>query len=252
MMRFLTGLIAGSTVFHAPTLYSNPMSAALDCKFARPRAVLQVWSVLIWASLFGLPPALAATTLPEDETLAQLRNGEVILETIDTDKPGGAARVTALFLTDMEQIWDVIGYCEYGYIYIRGLKYCEMLQGDGRYMTMHHRLRHSWFSPMLDFVFEARRETNGFGDARLLSGNLKIFEAFWKFTPLKGGEGVVVVHEFRIQPKIPTPKWLIRHGLENDLPNMLACIRGLARASIKPQYIAKDLDRCPGEVPSNR
>ena len=239
------------TAFRAPTLYSKPMSIAIYCKFSRLRHTLRLCMILIWVSLCGVHSAAAGTTSPGNEKLARLKNGEVILETIDTGKPGGAARVTALFLADMEKIWGVIGYCEYGYIYIRGLEYCEMLQGDGRYMTMHHRLRHSWYAPMLDFVFEARRETNEYGDARLLSGNVKMLEAYWQLTPLEDGSGVVVVHEFRIQPKIPTPKWLIRHGLKNDLPDMLACIRGLARASTKPQQVDKDLDRCAGEVPSN-
>ena len=63
------------------------------------------------------------------------------------------------------------------------------------------------------------------------------------------GDGVVVIHEFRIQPKIPTPRWLIRRGLKKDLPDMLACIRGLAGGSISVDEAGKDLARCPGDIP---
>ena len=62
-------------------------------------------------------------------------------------------------------------------------------------------------------------------------------------------KGVIVIHEIRVQPRIPVPRWLVRRSLRKDLPDMLACIRGLAKASGDDRRIADDLNRCPGIYP---
>lgn len=207
-----------------------------------------IGALLLSAGLFCLKPAMAIEESSVADAHGRLKAGDVLFEIIDGDQEGAAARVTALLMSDKESIWNIIGYCRYALIYVRGLKHCEMLQADGRYMVQHHRLKHSWYAPTLDFIFEARREAYEFGDARLVSGNLKVFEASWKLSSSEDGGGVVVIHEFRIKPKMPAPGWLIRRGLKNDLPDMLACIRGLAGASITAEDAGKDLGRCPGEI----
>jgi len=42
----------------------------------------------------------------------------------------------------------------------------------------------------------------------------------------------------------------VRRSLRRDLPEMLACIRGLAKASGDNRRIALDLKRCPGDIPA--
>jgi len=191
----------------------------------------------------------AASLDLNDNDMARLKRGEVLLQTIQDEKPGTAARVTALFQTNAQAIWDIIGYCKYEYIYMQGLKYCEMLDGDQFHMTMRHRIRNSWYTPTLDFTFEANREPGGDGEAHLIDGDLKILEGSWKFSPLADDNSVIVTHEIRIQPKLPAPAWLVRRNLQRDLPAMMACIRGLARASGGDDQIERDLKQCPGEVP---
>ena len=73
-------------------------------------------------------------------------------------------------------------------------------------------------------------------------------EGQWVFEPAPGG-GLVVSHDIRIRSKFPAPRWLVRRVLKNDLPDMLACVRGLARGSGNEQLLAHDLARCPGDVP---
>ena len=41
---------------------------------------------------------------------------------------------------------------------------------------------------------------------------------------------------------------LVRRSLRKDLPDMLACIRGLANASVDKHRIVTDLKRCPGDT----
>lgn len=188
----------------------------------------------------------APKNLSEDE-VARLKQGEVLLETIHGDKPGGAARVTAMFYAEAGAVWNIIGHCEYEFIYMRGLSVCEMLDGDQFQMTMHHRLHNSWFTPTLDYTFAAKRATDNHGEAHLIEGNLKVLQGNWTITSIGDSNSLIVVHEIRIQPKLPAPRWLIRRSLRKDLPDMLACIRGLARASGKESQRHVDLKRCAGE-----
>lgn len=183
-----------------------------------------------------------------DDDMDRLKRGEILLQTMHSEKPGAAARVTALFHGNADSVWDIIGFCKYEFIYVRGLKECEMLEGDQFQMTMHHRIRNSWYTPTLDFIFKAMREPGGDGYTQLLEGDLKVFEGQWEFFPLRDDNAVIVVHQLRVQPKIPAPKWLVRRSLHHDLPDMLACIRGLAGASGDKIHIEDDLDRCPGKI----
>ena len=209
---------------------------------------LQALAILVLVTLVSTRFSQAASINLGDDELARLTRGEILLQIMQDDKPGAAARVTALFHTKPQAIWDIIGYCEYEFIYMRGLKSCEMLDGDQFHMTMRHRIRNSWYTPTLDFTFEANREPGGDGEAHLIDGDLKILEGRWKLSPVANENSVVVVHEIRIQPKLPAPEWLVRRNLLRDLPAMMACIRGLAMASGDNDHIEGDLNRCPGEI----
>ena len=209
---------------------------------------LQALAILVLMTLVSTRFSEAASINLSDDELARLTRGEILLQIVQDEKPGSAARVTALFHTNAQAIWDIIGYCKYEFIYMRGLKLCEMLEGDQFHMTMRHRVRNSWYTPTLDFTFEANREPGGDGEAHLIDGDLKILEGRWKLSPLADNNSVIVVHEIRIQPKLPAPEWLVSRNLKRDLPAMMACIRGLARASGDDDHIEGDLKQCPGEI----
>ncbi len=214
-----------------------------------PSSILFLRSLilLILILITGTRPAGAALTDLSTEDMARLKDGKILLQTIHSEKPGAAARVIALFHSNANAVWDIIGYCKYEFIYMQGLKLCEMLEGDQFHMKMRHRVRKSWYTPTLDFTFEANREPGGNGEAHLIGGDLKVLQGEWKLFPLKHDNSVIVVHEIRIQPKIPAPKWLVRRSLRKDLSGMLACIRGLAKASGDKARTEADLKRCPGK-----
>jgi len=190
----------------------------------------------------------AGAAEPAEYDLAGLQNGEIMLQTIHGDKPGGGARVTALFHGTADEVWNVIGDCKYEFIYVRGLKICEVLEPGQTHMLIRHRVRNSWYTPTLDFTFEAIRKPGNFGEAHLVEGDLHVLEGLWRLVTLGDDKGVIVIHEIRIQPRIPAPRWLVRRSLRKDLPGMLACIRGLAKASGDNRRIAADLNRCPGDI----
>ncbi len=223
-------------------------SAPMNAKHAGSGSGLLVSLIFVLITFFFPQITMAQQSGFSEEELARLKSGEILIQTIHADKPGAAARVTALMHTSANEVWSILGYCKYELIYVRGLKLCEILNGDQFQMTVHHRVRSSWYTPTLDFVFAASRDSTGNGKAKLISGDLKVLDAQWKLDQSKSGSSVIVVHEIRIQSKLPAPKWLIRRTFHNDLPNMMACIRGLADASGTDRHIQRDLKRCPGDV----
>ena len=82
----------------------------------------------------------------------------------------------------------------------------------------------------------------------LVEGNLKVMEGQWNFQKLDDGDAMLVSHEIRVRSRFPAPRWLVRRVLKKDLPDMLACVRGLAEASGDQNLLANDLKRCPGDI----
>jgi len=218
----------------------------------RVHALLNLFITLI-VVVVSISPALAATTPAQTEQwsehdLQRMKAGEVLLQILHENKPGGAARVTAYFHTEADDVWNVIGACKFGFIYLRGLKLCEVLEAGENQMLIHHRVRNSWYTPTLDFTFKANRAAGDVGAAHLLEGDLLVFDADWRMVSLPGDSGIIVSHEIRIQPRMLAPRWLVRRNLRRDLPDMLACVRGLANASGDNRRIGADLNRCPGDI----
>jgi hypothetical protein len=89
-----------------------------------------------------------------------------------------------------------------------------------------------------------RREPYTRVDFRLLEGNLKAIQGEWRFTELEEGAGLLVTHAIQVQPSFPVPRWMIRRNMRRDLPDMLACLRGLTGGSGDLPQDA-DLARCP-------
>ncbi len=104
---------------------------------------MRAGQLLIVMSLALLAPAAALLAGLSDDELERAWAGEILLQTIDKEKPGGAARVTAVFYTNPNAVWDIISYRKYAFVYIRGLKQCEVLESGLHYTRMHHRLRSS-------------------------------------------------------------------------------------------------------------
>lgn len=204
-------------------------------------------AVLLMA-VFVSSQAVTLAASGEDSERARLQSGEILVQTVHSEKSGGAARVSALFYSDVDEVWDVIGYCENEFIYVRGLELCELVEPGLKVMTKHHRVNNNWYTPTIDFTFEASRTSPTHGQFRLLGGNLKVMEGQWDFQPQEDGRSLLVTHEIRIRSRFPAPRWLVRAVLKNDLPDMLACVRGLARGSGNDKQLAADLKRCPGDT----
>lgn len=209
---------------------------------------LRIIAILLLLMFVWIQTCLAAPADTEHSDLARLMTGEILVQTVHEEKSGGAAKVTALFHTDMDKIWEVVGYCEHEFVYVRGLEFCQILETSSFYTKKRHRVNNNWYTPTIDFTFEASRQSVDHGEFRLVEGNLKVLEGQWSFEQLTEPGVILVTHEIRVRSRFPAPRWLVRRVLKKDLPNMLACVRGLAGASGDTDRIADDMNRCPGDI----
>jgi len=205
--------------------------------------VLLIPVLLIWFS-----PLLAAGE-PDDATLSKLIAGEIVLQDSRSDQAGGSARVLVLAQAPAKSFWDVIISCDKAFLFVAGLQNCDVLEDTGDRALVHQVVKKGWPIPTQDFVFESLREPYREISFRLVEGNLKAMEGRWQFKEIP--EGLLVDYEVRIQPGIPAPRFLVRRNIRKDMPDLLACIRGLAGGSGSAERERGDLDRCPGPPPKS-
>lgn len=182
--------------------------------------------------------------LPDPVTLERLRAGEVILETTRTDESGGAAKIVVFIQAPVEAIWDVIYSCENAFIFLEGLKLCEVLEQTSDYTVTRQVVKKGLLIPTQDYSFRTVREPFKHAEFRLVEGNLKAMEGSWDFIAMP--DGVVVLHEIRIQPGVPAPRFIVRRLMRKGMPEMIACMRALAGGSGNADMKTRDLAMCPG------
>lgn len=187
-----------------------------------------------------------ATELPFTEDLSRLRSGEVTAETIRTDESGGAARFRIYIQAPVKDIWDVIFSCDLGFIFVEGLRLCEVLEDDGVNTLTRQVVKTSWILPAQDFTFRTHREPFRRVEFMRVEGSPREMEGSWEFVEFEGG--VIVTHEIRIRPGFPVPRFLIRRVMRNNMPDMLACMRALADGSISEKQELEDAAACPGKA----
>ncbi len=182
--------------------------------------------------------------MPDRERLERLGNGEILLLEARTDESGGSARVQAIIHAPAEAVWDVIISCEQTFTFVKGLKKCEIIEDAGDRALIHQVVKTSWLVPTQDFVFESLRDPYHGIRFQLVEGNLKAMQGSWQFT--EGPDGLLVDYEIRIQPGFPVPVFIVSWVIRMGMPDLIACIRGLAGGSGSMEQVTKDLDRCQG------
>ncbi len=190
-------------------------------------------------------PASPEPNQPDDDTMASLSAGEVLVESTHTDESGGAARVQALFRASPETIWAYVGSCEHNFEFVDGLKECRVLNANERYARTWQVVKKKWFLPRTEYTFEALREPHSVMLFRLVEGDLRKMEGSWQFESVEDSPYTLVTYELQVQPKLPAPHWLMRRTMMKDMPDLLACLRSLANASGSAELLAADRKRCP-------
>jgi ribosome-associated toxin RatA of RatAB toxin-antitoxin module len=99
--------------------------------------------------------------------------------------------------------------------------------------------------PTQDFVYESVREPYHEIRFSLVEGSLKEMEGKWKFSETP--EGVLIDYSIRVRPVFPVPGFIVSWVMRKGMPDLIACIRGLADGSGSPDRNKNDLERCRGE-----
>jgi ribosome-associated toxin RatA of RatAB toxin-antitoxin module len=199
--------------------------------------LLGAW-IAVWAS--ALPPAHAA----DSAIAARLAAGEVVARESSGDSSGGAARMQILVQAPPRAVWNVIVSCELAFRFVAGLRRCEVRDDTGDRALVRQVVDLGWLLPTFDFVFESLRRPWERIDFRLVEGNLAAMEGSWSFAETPGG--TLVDYEMRLRPQAPAPAFLVRRNINRTMPDLLACVRGLAGGSGSPERLRQDLDRCAG------
>ena len=196
------------------------------------------------------PPDLISGEVSSTEAMKLLHDGEIFVENVNTSSSGGSVRVQAMIFGDMQVMWDFIASCESNFLYVDGLRSCVILSvrtdSDSDTTTLSQSVKKSWVIPRMDFVINVRRQPLSRIDFELVEGDLAVMNGGWRFLQLKNEEAFILTHEIRVKPSFPVPRWLIRRSMRKDLPDMLACLRGLVDGSVQVSRL-DDLNRCPNK-----
>jgi len=208
---------------------------------------------VFWLLALLLTAASAARSVAEAPEMdpaswQRLASGEVLVQNLRTSDSGGSVQVRALMHIDVETLWTYIASCDAVFDYVDGMLECELLEvrhePGADISKVRQVIDKGWLIPKMDYIIEVRREPYTRVNFRLLEGNLKTIQGEWRFTGLKERAGLLVTHEIQVQPSFPVPRWIIRRNMRRDLPDMLACLRGLTGGSGDLPQDA-DLARCP-------
>ena len=204
---------------------------------------------LILIPIFLLSLHLPAWDKPVPENLARLLQGDAVLLDTQDDGSGGSARIQILAHVPARSFWDVIISCNLAFVFVDGLQRCEVIEETGDRALVHQVVKKGWPIPTQDFVFESLREPYDLIRFGLVEGNLKAMEGRWQITEIP--EGLLVDYQLQVEPGIPAPRFMVRRNIRKDMPDLVACIRGLAGGSGSQAMSTADLARCPGEVEKN-
>jgi len=216
---------------------------ARDWETMKSRVIL---TSLVLAMVFG--PAGAAE--PADGISQRLGRGEIVLLEAESGESGGSARVQALVQAPAESVWDVITSCEQSFVFVDGLKQCEVIADRDNRAVVHQVVKKGWLFPKQDFTFESLRQPYREIRFKLVEGSLKAMDGHWRFSDTPGG--LLIDYSIRVRPGLPVPGFIVSWVMRRGMPDLIACIRGLAGGSGSPDQVQDDLRRCRGAAESPR
>lgn len=199
--------------------------------------------IFTWLLLLLTFP-VQASDMPDEDTMQRLRAGEVIVRDTHRDESGGAAQVLFLVHSPVEQLWAILLSCDEAFIYVKNMVNCKVLERENNRALVNHVVKRPLVLSPIEVVFESLYTPYSGIEIRFVEGNLDVFEGQWRFHVLP--DGVLAEHEIRVKPTIPSPRFLVRHYLRKQLPDLAACLRGLAKGSGSAASEREDLDRCAG------
>ncbi len=190
--------------------------------------------------------------MPDEEQRRQILAGEVISIPVQTDEKGGTVWGAIRVDAPAENIFNSIVYCNGKSSAHKTMRNCKIIEKDLEHEIAEHQIKYHWFVPKQTYLF--RGDYDGFTRIRfrVLEGDLKKLDGGWDMFPIEGTDGFLVRYYATIQPKLPTPKWLIRKSLKKEIPAMLKVMRELSEHPERlAELDAKEENRLAKETEKN-
>lgn len=185
---------------------------------------------LIVLALAALAPPADAMPRVSDRDLAELREGEVVVEEREpTGGDGVAARAMAIVDAPPAEVWPVITDCANYHRFMPRTKKSEV-RGD---IPGGHRCFVEIEMPFpfdnLWSVAAATNTANPDGSFRrhwtLVKGTYKRNTGAWELYPLDDGKKTLLVYEIDVDPDVSLPDWVIASAQTGALPDLFQSVR---------------------------
>ncbi len=178
-------------------------------------------------------PEQVAQALKTESVRQQLALGKVVTAAFTPNKPtkGVSMWATLEIYAPLEDIVAAINLCEQAVKWHKKLKSCKRLHQEPGFAEFEQRVKFSWYLPELEYVFRASYPNPDEIRFQAISGDIKTLQGGWNLYP--NDESTLAVYFITIQPKLPSPKWLVEKTLKSDLPKMLRTISDIATSNQK-------------------
>lgn len=143
---------------------------------------------------------------------------------------GYRAQASIQIRADKEQVWQVLTDCAEALKYVPGMRKCELIERTESYDIASHRIRRGWLLPGLEYRFRSDYMPYQRIQVKLLSGDLRLLQGEWRFTPC-GEACTVLSYDFSVEARWYVPARAERRALTEDVPEMLHRLKDQAEAS---------------------
>ncbi len=187
--------------------------------------------------------------MPDEAQRQQILGGEIISISVKTSEKGGTVWGAIRIDAPAEDIFNSIVYCNGGSSAHATMRNCKVIEKTVNHEIAEHQIKYHWLIPRQTYLF--RGDYYGFTRIRfrVLEGDLKKLDGGWDMFPIENSGAFLVRYYATIQPRFPTPKWLIRKSLKKEIPAMLKVMRELSES---PEGLAEldaaEATRLQGEV----
>ncbi len=176
--------------------------------------------------------------MPDDKQRQRILAGEIISIPVSTDEKGGTVWGAIRIDAAAEDIFNSIVYCNGKSSAHKTMRHCKTIEKDAEHEIAEHQIKFHWLVPKQTYIF--RGDYQGFTRIRfrVVEGDMKKLDGGWDMFPIENTDAYLVRYYATIQPRFPTPKWVIRKSLKKEIPAMLKVMRELSE---NPERLA-DLD----------
>jgi len=188
------------------------------------------------AFLFCLPLTLAAADsesashwIKTEKQWSELQTGKVILldSTLSAEEDVKSHSATAAIIVDAvpDVVRNVVEDGNKAAGFQESLVSSEILERSGD-TTLVKQVAKVGFHKVSYIVCQTA-ENPSFMSFKLVEGDLKQMDGFWRFLPISSDSGTktLLVYRLSLEPNIPIPGFMIRKSIANNLPNTLVSVK---------------------------